>query len=104
MERVCAAGAPAELTGWTCDDCREWSALSKTERIRPCPGCGTQTQKTGGCDHIECTVDGCGVHWCFFCGGKFDADVIYAHMSKAHGSYYGGEEYDGEEYDGEENC
>jgi hypothetical protein len=44
-------------------------------------------------------VKGCGVHWCFFCGGRFEEDTIYTHMSDAHGGYYEGNE-DGEDVDG----
>ncbi|KAH7360837.1 hypothetical protein BKA65DRAFT_604184 [Rhexocercosporidium sp. MPI-PUGE-AT-0058] len=88
MERVCAAGAPVEVTNWNCDVCRESEGL-KTEHIKKCPGCGTMTEKTSGCDHITCTVAGCGTHWCFYCGVKSDQNSIYAHMSTEHGGYYG---------------
>ena len=88
LERVCAAGAPPDLQNWTCDDCR--AKKSEVRRTRDCPSCGTPTQKTGGCDHIQCTVPGCGAHWCFFCGKKSNAHEIYEHMRKEHGGYYGG--------------
>ena len=32
---------------------------------RPCPACGTMTQKNGGCDHMTCTK--CRSHWCWIC-------------------------------------
>ncbi|KAG4441042.1 hypothetical protein IFR05_003497 [Cadophora sp. M221] len=88
MERVCAAGAPIEVTNWNCDTCKESDAL-KMKRIKKCPGCGTMTEKTSGCDHITCPVTGCGIHWCFYCGEKSDRDSIYVHMSMEHGGYYG---------------
>ncbi|PMD57892.1 uncharacterized protein K444DRAFT_564766 [Hyaloscypha bicolor E] len=97
IERVCAAGAPVELQDWVCDDCKD----HKGDKIKKCPGCGTMTEKTSGCDHITCTVDGCGTHWCFFCGGKFDENAIYTHMSTEHGGYYNGGE--DEEPDEEED-
>ncbi|TQN69148.1 putative ariadne-like RING finger protein [Colletotrichum shisoi] len=95
-ERVCAAGAP-EVSGWSCDGCKKGSKM----RVRNCPGCGTPTEKTGGCDHITCTVPGCSAHWCFSCGKNVGLSDIYAHMSSAHGGYWdtGGDEGD----DGYEN-
>ena len=98
IERVCAAGAPPDLQGWTCDDCR--TAKSHV-RTKDCPSCRTPTQKVGGCDHIQCTVTGCGAHWCFFCGKQCDVRMIYDHMNTEHGGYYGGgdEESDEDEDD-----
>jgi hypothetical protein len=94
IERVCAAGAPAELKDWVCDEC---GALEdKRSKFKKCPGCGTMTEKTSGCDHIMCTVNGCGTHWCFFCGAKSDVHTIYTHMSTEHGGYYGGTEDEGD--------
>ncbi|KAN0089026.1 hypothetical protein V8E51_019286 [Hyaloscypha variabilis] len=94
IERVCAAGAPVELKDWACEGCQD----HKDAKAKACPGCGTMTEKVSGCDHITCTVRGCGVHWCFFCGGKFDQGTIYSHMSTEHGGYYNGvEDEDGEE-------
>jgi hypothetical protein len=100
IERVCAAGAPVELKDWVCDECQDFKG---DQKIKKCPGCGTMTEKTSGCDHITCTMAGCGAHWCFFCGGKFDAQTIYTHMSNEHGGYYGGadDEDDEEGYDTE---
>ena len=106
IERVCANGPPPELAHWTCDDCREETAQGKGGKTKNCPGCGTPTQKVAGCDHIQCTVPGCGVHWCFFCGEKCDERTIYGHMSEKHGGYfYGGdggdEEWVAHDYDDE---
>ena len=88
LERVCAAGAPPDLQNWTCDYCRATKSEART--TRDCPSCGTPTEKTGGCDHIQCTVPGCGAHWCFFCGKESDEHEIYEHMRTEHGGYYGG--------------
>ncbi|KAL2074826.1 hypothetical protein VTL71DRAFT_8605 [Oculimacula yallundae] len=96
MERLCAAGAPIEVTNWTCDACKN----VKHESVKECPGCGTMTEKISGCDHITCTVEGCGAHWCFYCGENSDESSIYAHMNEAHGGFYGGaEEFDEDEED-----
>ncbi|KAK1985591.1 dihydroxyacid dehydratase [Colletotrichum cereale] len=99
-ERVCAAGAP-EVSGWSCDDCREAKGATGL-RIRDCPGCGTPTEKLGGCGHITCTVPGCSAHWCFFCGENVGLGGIYSHMSSVHGGLWaedGNEDEEGDEYD-----
>lgn len=106
MERVCAAGAPPEWRDWACDHCQEvtveW-ASQPLANVKECPGCGTMTERTRGCNHIACTVPGCCAHWCFLCGDKFDAGTIYPHLNEVHGGYFGeGREYD-EEEDGEED-
>ncbi|KAF9880558.1 dihydroxyacid dehydratase [Colletotrichum karsti] len=89
IERVCAAGAPAEVSGWDCDDCKARTTEKTLLRVRRCPGCDTPTEKMGGCDHITCSVPGCGAHWCFFCGENVGLDEIYNHM-QTHGGWYGG--------------
>lgn len=95
-ERVCARGAPPEVTEWRCADCEAKAAArigaggqeGVAQRHRPCPGCGTMTEKMGGCDHISCTVPGCNAHWCFFCGELVGEAAIYEHMSREHGGWY----------------
>jgi hypothetical protein len=64
--------------------------------VKQCPSCKTPTQKTAGCDHLQCT---CGAHWCWACGKEFDSQEIYNHMSRVHGGYYAGGDYG---YDSEE--
>ena len=61
-------------------------------RAKECPGCGMLTEKVSGCDHITCTMEGCGAHWCYFCGEGFSEMRIYQHMRQAHGGYYGDDE------------
>ncbi|KAK8045201.1 dihydroxyacid dehydratase [Apiospora rasikravindrae] len=90
-ERVCARGAPSELTGWCCDDCQPTvAAASKGETgeiFKECPSCGVATEKTGGCNHMTCV---CGAEWCFVCGEQGeDSQAVYAHMSESHGGWYG---------------
>ena len=92
MERVCAAGTPPEWRDWVCDHCQEMAAEWANKplaKVKACPGCGTMTEKTRGCNHIACTVAGCAAHWCFLCGDKFDAGTIYPHLNEVHGGYYG---------------
>lgn len=70
MERACARGTPKDVTNWTCEICRaEQERLDncRVQRIKPCPGCRTMTEKIPGCGHIQCTVEGCKKHWCYLC-------------------------------------
>jgi hypothetical protein len=85
MERVCANGAPREERGWRCGECRVWKGDGERKE---CPGCTTMVEKVDGCNHIECTVEGCETHWCFVCRGVFDDETIYDHMDEAHGGPY----------------
>ncbi|KAK4168438.1 E3 ubiquitin-protein ligase itt1 [Cladorrhinum sp. PSN259] len=90
LERVCAAGAPAEVANFKCEDCSN----RKTEFVvKDCPGCGVTTEKQSGCDHISCI---CGMHWCWYCGEESSEYEIYEHMSREHGGWYEGRRYDGE--------
>lgn len=89
VERVCAAGAPAEIADWTCEECNKPDVVVKKKRIRCCPGCGVATEKTYGCDHISCP---CGTHWCYACGKQ--SDEIYVHMEREHGGIGWGAETD----------
>ncbi|KAH8674263.1 hypothetical protein BX600DRAFT_410795 [Xylariales sp. PMI_506] len=87
VERVCAAGAPAEVSDWNCEACLQWKNpwMKPASKIKCCPGCGTATEKLSGCDHISCP---CGQHWCFYCGEGTSELDIYEHMSRDHGGWY----------------
>lgn len=113
LERDCARGTPPTLQDWTCEECQEQAQLARvdcnTERdtaqikkIKPCPECGTMTEKIAGCGHITCPVEGCGTCWCYFCGEKVSENRIYDHMAEDHGGIFerdvlGG--YSGDEFD-----
>ncbi|KAJ5766912.1 uncharacterized protein N7511_004528 [Penicillium nucicola] len=113
MERSCARGAPPEVQDWACEECvgewdrallantREGRARAEIEArmntVKPCPKCETMTMRISGCGHMECSVEGCGAHWCYFCGKQFGYDVIYKHMSEEHGGFFGGEFEDEDE-------
>jgi len=58
--------------------------------VKKCPGCGTLSQKTTGCDHVTCPVPRCGTHWCWNCTLIFSPEKIYAHMQKTHGGWDAG--------------
>ncbi|KAK4444521.1 E3 ubiquitin-protein ligase itt1 [Podospora aff. communis PSN243] len=99
MERVCAENAEtAELTDWKCEDCPGDVGKQVSVTVKECPGCGTATEKSAGCDHMACPVEGCGAHWCFFCGKRVDEGLIYSHMSEEHGGWYAGGEWEEEYY------
>ncbi|KAK3693241.1 hypothetical protein B0T22DRAFT_401074 [Podospora appendiculata] len=106
--RECARGvAPVTVEAWNCDECTDasWPAGTRIEEvpaIKNCPGCGTPTEKTAGCDHMECSVGGCGKHWCWNCGLAVDQGEIYAHMTEVHGGWYNGRDYNEEEEEEEE--
>ena len=46
------------------------SAQWVLENTKPCPKCGTGTEKNGGCNHMDCRK--CGYSWCWLCGRRCD--------------------------------
>ncbi|KAF3479921.1 uncharacterized protein GIQ15_06897 [Arthroderma uncinatum] len=116
MERVCAQGAPPEVSGWVCRECvqrqeeielariaeiedAEYAAAmqeallaKRLSKIKPCPGCGVMTEKIEGCAHITCPVKKCKLEWCYFCGRHFPGMDIYEHMNNEHGGIYDAED------------
>ncbi|KAK3332795.1 hypothetical protein B0T19DRAFT_416515 [Cercophora scortea] len=98
--RECARGAPVTAERWNCDECQDASRAGTHKEevaIKNCPGCGTPTEKTAGCDHMECSVGDCGKHWCWNCGKAVDRGEIYEHMTEVHGGWYNGRDYNNEE-------
>ncbi|KAL4993283.1 hypothetical protein BDV10DRAFT_190118 [Aspergillus recurvatus] len=103
IARDCASGTPPELRGWMCESCSEElqradeeKETARISKIKPCPKCGTMTERLSGCGHITCPVEGCGADWCYFCGMEV-LNGIYEHMAKAHGGIYDEQETDDEE-------
>ena len=92
IERVCAAGAPAELSDWQCGGCK--SEPEEAKKIKHCPNeeCGVAIEKISGCNHMECSA--CEQHWCWYCGEKSTNEEIYGHMETEHGGYFAGEDED----------
>lgn len=111
LERTCAREAPPARANWSCEECvdRRERQRIRTNRdlaelmaetgmsseaaericmIKPCPQCGTMTHCVSGCGHIQCPVEDCGSHWCYFCGDHFAQDIIYDHMHEVHGGIY----------------
>jgi hypothetical protein len=80
--RACCVGI-GYLGGETimCMICQEqWAAVEETvvdesglhqalmQDIKPCPGCGVRVEKTGGCNHMQCSL--CKVEWWWSTGTK----------------------------------
>ncbi|THY92565.1 RWD-domain-containing protein [Aureobasidium pullulans] len=79
--------------GWHGEFARCWprnpSELSEEEKasydyIRshtsPCPTCSSPTQKTMGCNHMNCFQ--CATHFCYLCGAWLCPDNPYQHYNK----------------------
>lgn len=90
LTKECAANIP-EIKDYTCNVCRldQVAAILETALdapdSKPCPGCGIQTFKDGGCNHITCMT--CDIHWCWTCGQEFGNDEIYDHMADCGGIF-----------------
>jgi hypothetical protein len=48
----------------------------KKRAVKPCPLCGYQTEKTGGCAHMRCSK--CKNHWCWGCSQRMGNCRCYA--------------------------
>lgn len=96
--KSCSEGEP-DVSGWECENCQEAKTDGTIEYMH-CPSCSVPTSKTGGCNHITCP---CGQHWCYVCGGAFEANTIYGHMMSAHGGYFDHDYQDGDYYDSDDD-
>lgn len=76
--------------------------MDVNKRVKPCPKCGTMTEKVGGCNHITCPVAGCEAHWCYICGRRFDEHSIYPHLANEHGGFFDGADDNDYDYDYDE--
>ncbi|KKK14875.1 hypothetical protein ARAM_002828 [Aspergillus rambellii] len=114
MGRSCARGMPPEITDWKCESCLEElrrrdeqqaqdAEAERISKIKPCPKCGTMTEKISGCGHITCAVEECGAEWCYFCGKAYSEDQIYNHMDEVHGGIYCEDDEGGEDGDYDED-
>jgi hypothetical protein len=84
------------ITNFICEDCTANSILENAAsanelNTKCCPNCLTETERTGGCNHITCV---CKAHWCWTCGSNtdedgtlFDSHSIYDHMSECGGIF-----------------
>ncbi|KAL4966505.1 uncharacterized protein BDV14DRAFT_188970 [Aspergillus stella-maris] len=82
--RDCARRMPPAVTNW-----------QRKPTMKPCPKCGIMSERISGCGYIVCPVQGCGTHWCYFCGKDIGEGWIYRHMEEKHGAQNGYEaDYD----------
>jgi hypothetical protein len=98
FSEICSSCNEEAHEGMTCEERRIQSNPAEQERlteewaqsnnIKRCPSCNVLTEKTEGCNHMECR---CGAHFCWICRGVFAQGTIYEHMNTAHGGYYGEE-------------
>ena len=83
----------------SCKQTREWDDRVKSDldnanwiriNTKPCPQCGKNIEKNGGCLHMTCNkkIGGCGHHFCWLCLGSWDD-----HSEKT-GGYYGCNRFD----------
>ncbi|XP_045199868.2 uncharacterized protein LOC123554058 [Mercenaria mercenaria] len=79
---TCAMYKMAKKEG---DSVLEWHKEDPLHR-RMCPNCGFGIEKTGGCDHMECTL--CKANICWKCMAYFPVmRECYGHMATAHHSF-----------------
>eukprot|EP01052_Picozoa_sp_SAG31_P009712 SAG31_NODE_517_length_14689_cov_5.110487_3_plen_556_part_00 len=55
------------------EQCEATEAYLRSGKVKACPkgsgGCGSLTERDGGCSHITCRV--CKFEWCWLCEGKY---------------------------------
>lgn len=51
----------------------------KKENASACPTCGTDIERTEGCNHITCST--CGTHFCYLCGSWLNPSKPYVHYN-----------------------
>ncbi|TDL23774.1 hypothetical protein BD410DRAFT_768427 [Rickenella mellea] len=92
LNRICPACNVEFHDGLTCHDQKYESSAEKEEflqwkaanGVRPCPKCGADLEKNGGCNHIKCA--NCRTHMCWVCMETFsEGGGVYTHMNKMHG-------------------
>eukprot|EP00930_Biecheleria_cincta_P089008 TRINITY_DN78269_c0_g1_i1.p1 TRINITY_DN78269_c0_g1~~TRINITY_DN78269_c0_g1_i1.p1 ORF type:complete len:484 (-),score=54.42 TRINITY_DN78269_c0_g1_i1:178-1629(-) len=74
-------------TGTSCEEYQrqmsreERETAQALEECKPCPRCGIQTVKNGGCNHMTCTAPSCQADWCWVCGEIMEGGSpgVYAH-------------------------
>lgn len=84
----CTSCGDAHDDGVPCTADEQLKAAMEEMGFRECPGCHTPMGKSGGCNHMECSV--CHAHFCWICMEMFKlGDVVYLHMAQVHGSFDG---------------
>lgn len=57
----------------------EEKAIESEFRTKNCPGCSSQTEKNGGCNHMTCQQ--CRCEWCWVCGERIEGSVAWHYSS-----------------------
>lgn len=84
--RVCKNGWHGPYARCTPRDLNELSAAEKASydyiamNTSPCPTCNAPSQKTYGCNHMQCYQ--CNTHFCYLCSSWLDRENPYAHFNK----------------------
>ncbi|KAJ7485763.1 hypothetical protein FB451DRAFT_1027677, partial [Mycena latifolia] len=66
--RRCSTLVQGDTRRHTCDGQAEMDDLVNRSGWKRCPTCSMAIEKTGGCNHITCTQNGCRTHFCYHCG------------------------------------
>jgi hypothetical protein len=100
-DRACGeANTVPNIKNHVCKTCIPIADISV--RTKECPKCTVSTEKSGGCNHIECVS--CHTHWCWECGQDcLTSGSTYAHMHDVHGRIYEEEEPHHTYYDTDED-
>jgi len=72
-------------------EAKKLAVVCKKIGTQPCPGCGWQTEKNGGCNHMTCRH--CKCDWCWTCGKKIDSNsrsisLHYADCRRSEGEHH----------------
>jgi hypothetical protein len=84
IKKTCIGNSPNFMGKFNCDDCKK--SIVKNLIAKECPKCKVMIEKTGGCNHLNCS--NCKIHFCFDCQfmSESSADVTI-HMANFHGTY-----------------
>jgi hypothetical protein len=88
-EKECANDIPSLKGEYRCQVCKiKDDKLDPSDFQKECPGCSVMCYKSGGCNHMTCTL--CSAHWCWVCRWKSEPGKvgIYDHLEDVHGGIY----------------
>eukprot|EP00475_Leptophrys_vorax_P016900 TRINITY_DN2340_c0_g1_i3.p1 TRINITY_DN2340_c0_g1~~TRINITY_DN2340_c0_g1_i3.p1 ORF type:complete len:439 (-),score=54.40 TRINITY_DN2340_c0_g1_i3:69-1259(-) len=57
-----------------------------SQHCKRCPGCRVRTQKTKGCNHMQCKQ--CKTHWCYLCVKALDSKNPLQHYGEERGTCF----------------
>ena len=94
LTSICTKCGAVSHEGLTCDQYKSaiigddaFAEWKKKNDARDCSKCGCTSQKSEGCNHMECKA--CGAHICWVCMRVFGSGPdTYGHMRDEHGSFY----------------